>query len=45
MDIEVTDEWTCDESTQTEVFTRPWYGVQMACDCLHSCSYDEDGYK
>ena len=41
VDIVVTDEWTCDESTQLEVFTRPWYGTVMACDCLDSCSTSE----
>ena len=42
VDISVTDAWTCeDESTQVEVFSRPWYGTVMACDCLDSCVSDE----
>ena len=40
IDIEVTDAWQCDTAReQTEVFTRPWYGTYMACDCTKTDIY------
>ena len=32
-DIVVTEEWQC-PAGYSEVFTRPWYGIKQACDCL-----------
>ena len=39
VDIEVIDGWSCGEG-KTEVFTRPWYGMSIACDCTGSCEID-----
>ena len=41
IDIEVIDGWDCGEG-KTEVFTRPWYGISAACDCLNIRAYDYD---
>ena len=41
IDIEVIDGWDCGEG-KTEVFTRPWYGIYAACDCLNNCAYKDD---
>ena len=42
VDVHVTDEWYCAPDEEV-VFTRPWYGTYMACDCLNVCAYDEEG--
>ena len=42
VDITVTEDWTCLDD-QTEVFTRPWYGLKAACDCLGIRVIDSDG--
>ena len=32
--LSVTEDFVCPEG-QTEVFSRAWFGMQVACDCLH----------
>ena len=43
VDITVTDAWYCDQTTQMEVYTRPWYGLDLACDCTRKCDTDSEG--
>ena len=43
VDVTITTEWICPDGS-TEIFSRPWYGIQGACDCTGlSCSDGEDG--
>ena len=44
MNIEVTDAWQCDQTTQREVYSRPWYGMEISCDCTKKCAKNKDGY-
>ena len=34
--------WSCDEGDD-ELFTRPWYGSTLGCDCLNVCATDISG--
>lgn len=45
VEIDVVDSWSCDPETQSEVFTRPWYGLYQACDCLDMCATNPSGYN
>ena len=46
VDASVTDEWFCPPG-QDVIFTRPWYGTYMACDCTHvyATYYDDEGFE
>ena len=40
--IQVTTNTYCPDGYES-IYSRPWYGIAAACDCLHWCSYDDDG--
>lgn len=46
-DIVVVDQWKCPDDFSEAVFSRPWYGVDIGCDCLgiseYSTAYNLEG--
>ena len=38
--VSITNDWTCPDG-QTEIFSRPWYGITAGCDCLDYCCIDK----
>ena len=46
-DIIVTEEYLCPDTHPETVVTRPWYGVDLGCDCLgigeYSSGYNLEG--
>ena len=42
VDMSVTTDWECAEGDEV-AFTRGWFGMQAACDCLGVCETDENG--